>query len=141
VNNTDEVPRAIILMGDDPRTVNDARVGIDPVLARIRIVAYVVPYKRMSPNHHRYFREIPIISWEDPNTDREKAEQYLKLFQLTEAEEVIHLGWPHLFVCGFSDFAYVNWIQPPLFEGLNGRTLSYLVHHYIYGHMPGLLSH
>lgn len=124
--------RALIFMGHDPRTVELDYVNLDPDAVGIRLTAYVVPYKNVKRGRGELlFRGVPILSWEDPDTLRGRAEQYRALYQHFKVEVVLFLGWDKR-VPGL-DEAGMYAVAPLLYEGFRRNVLERYLHLRIWG--------
>lgn len=123
--------KIVIFLGEDPRETNPGFLDIDERTMRAKVVAFVIPYGSGSTG---YYRGIPIVTWEEPNSDSLRATQYLKLYEVTEAESAFMVGWPYR-MPGLSE-AGIFRMLPLTAETLSGRGFSAFVHIRLYGKIP-----
>lgn len=114
-------------MGEDPRFVTKDWLKIDETAACISIVAYVSPLEAIIKRTDPFHNGVPIISWEDPFCDTARAKQYLDLYRIARAHQVVDLGWPHPILLGEGDAAYVISVPVMLYTTMKGVALSRLI--------------
>lgn len=124
--------RVVVFLNTDPRIETLDYVNLSPEIMGADIVAYVAPYPLLKHNiQDKYFRRIPLISWEEPNTDKLRAEYYLFLYKEFRIEVAINLDWPYR-VPGASEAGIVP-VDPWLARSLKGDQLSRLLHLRMHG--------
>ncbi len=123
----DDMCRVVVFLNTDPRIEKLDYVNLDPKIMGASIDAYIAPYPLLKHNmRDTFFRGIPLISWEEPNTDRLRAEQYLFLYRECRADAAIHLGWPYR-IPGASEAGIIQ-VDPWLAKSFTGEQLSRLLH-------------
>jgi len=90
--NNEDPYKILIFLPKDPRFVVHSFLPLSERLMRATIVAYVVPYEGIPSGLHE---NIPIITWEEPNSDKLRAQQYLDLYEISKAEVAVHIEWPY----------------------------------------------
>ncbi len=128
-----DIPKVVVFLGEDPNKIQGDWINLQPNVAGIEIVAYVVPMENIAPMSKRNFNGVPIYAWEDPGENQRRARQYLDLFRKTDTDYVIPLGWPREILYGQGDLAYMIAISPLLFQVSTGQLLSRIIHRRIYG--------
>lgn len=118
----------ILLLDIDPRDVTADWINIDAGIAGITISTYVVPLDKVNQLGKLKFRDIPIITWEDPGNDYDRARQYVRLFQVTKAERLVSLGWRYNILYGQNDMNYMVSVTALLFAGSSATLLSRVIH-------------
>lgn len=124
--------RVLVFLNTDPRTEERDYINLCPDIMGADILAYVAPYPLLRHNiQDKNFRGVPLISWEEPNTDRLRAEYYLFLYREFRAEIAVHLDWPYR-VPGASEAGIIP-VTPWLAKSLKSDQLSRLLHLRMYG--------
>lgn len=144
MQETSKKKRVVFLLNEDPRTTKKEYLYLHPERMGCEFIAYVAPDPLLTDKKNYYFdghgthHDVPLVSWEEPNTNEQRAQQYCDLFQICKADLAIHLGWPYTIPC--KGEGNVLTIRPIVFENLSGEKLSRLLHVKIYGLTPAALT-
>ena len=123
----------VFLLGDDPRESTASWLGdLRPEIMRAHVVGIVLPWSEQT--HTGHYKDIPIITWEEPNTTVLRAEQYLLLYSATKAEVVIDIGWPYR-IPGSSEAGTVC-VHPRLLTNFTGERASIYFHAKLFNEIP-----
>lgn len=136
--------RAVILLNEDPRTSKEEYLHLQPEIIDCELIAYVAPDELLPDKKNYYYNghgthpDVPLVSWEEPDTNEQRAQQYCDLFQICKADLAIHLGWPYTIPS--SGEANIFTVRPIVFKDLSGEKLSRLLHVKIHGLTPAALT-
>lgn len=126
--------RTIVLLDTYPAHVLGDWINLHEDIAGISVIAFVVPFERVPRGGSLFFNGKPIVTWEDPGTERRRAEQYLTLYRVTQAESLIDLGWPYTIPCANpEEYARMVTLPKVLYSVMSGITLSRVIHKKLYG--------